>query len=121
MIADVAAIPFMQTGKMKALAVTTAKRSALLPAVPTFAEAGMTGYETVNWSAILAPAGTPPEIVNKINASILAGLKTADVRQRLNAQGFEPLGSTPEELRMHLVGEVAKYAKAIRESGAKVD
>jgi tripartite-type tricarboxylate transporter receptor subunit TctC len=121
MIADVAAIPFMQTGKMKALAVTTSKRSALLPDVPTFAEAGMAGYETVNWSAILAPAGTPPDIVKKINASIIAALKTADVRQRLNAQGFEPLGSTPEELRTHMIGEVAKYAKAIKEAGAKVD
>jgi tripartite-type tricarboxylate transporter receptor subunit TctC len=89
--------------------------------VPTFAEAGMAGYETVNWSAILAPAGTPPDIVKKINASIIAALKTADVRHRLNAQGFEPLGSTPEELRKHMVDEVAKYAKAIKESGAKVD
>lgn len=121
MIADVAVIPFLQSGKLKALAVTTSKRSELMTGVPTFSEAGMSGYETINWSAILAPADTPPEIVSRINAAIVSALASQDVRQRLNTQGFEPRSSTPEELKAHMIAEVAKYAKAIRESGAKVD
>jgi tripartite-type tricarboxylate transporter receptor subunit TctC len=121
MIADVAAIPFLKAGKLNALAVTTSKRSEMLPGVPTLAEAGMTGYETINWSSILAPADTPPEIVSWINAAIVVALKSQDVRQRLNDLGFEPRSSTPGELNAHMVAEVAKYAKALKESGTKVD
>lgn len=120
-IADVAIVPFFQSGKARGLAVTTAKRSALVPDLPTLAESGLPGYETTNWSALLAPAGTPKDIVNQINAAVLSAIRTPDARQRFIAQGFEPQGSTPEEGAAHLASEVAKYAKAIRDSGTKID
>jgi len=118
--ADVAAIPMFTTGKLRALAVTTRQRSAFLPDVPTMMEAGL-AYETSNWSALLAPAGTPREIVARINASVQVALRLPEVRQRFNAQGFEPVGMAPDALEAHLNAEVAKYAKAIADSGARVD
>lgn len=120
-MADVAIVPHFQTGKARGLAVTTAKRSALVPGLPTLAESGLPGYETTNWSALLAPAGTPKEIVSQINAAVLGAIRVPEIRQRFNAQGFEPVGGSPEDATAHLSGEVAKYAKAIRDSGTKID
>ncbi|MBI2317258.1 MAG: tripartite tricarboxylate transporter substrate binding protein, partial [Betaproteobacteria bacterium] len=120
-VLDATTLPLVQSGKLKALAVTSPQRWAQLPNVPTIAEFGVPGYECINWSSILAPAGTPREIVRRINATVANALKSPDVKQRLNSQGFEPSPSTPEELEAFLTAEVRKYAKVIADAGIKVD
>ena len=119
--ADTAVLALLQAGKLRALAVSTRERSAFLPDVPTMAEAGIAGYSTTNWSMLLAPAGTPRDIVMRINASLHRAVALPEVKQRFNAQGFEPRASTPDEVDAQLAAEVVKYAKAIADSGAKVD
>lgn len=121
LFADVAVIPHFRAAKLRPLAVTTAKRSSLLPDVPTIAESGIEGYEVANWGAIVAPAGVPREVINRINAGIATALNRPDVRERYQAQGFETTGSTPEALDAYLQAEVRKYAKAIAAAGIKVD
>ncbi len=121
LMADVSAVPHIQAGKLTALAVTTAKRSALLPDVPTVAESGLPGYETVNWSGILAPAGTPADVVKRINAAIHKALADPSVQEQYRKAGFEVAPSTPEEMESHLASEVRKYARVIRDAGIKVD
>jgi tripartite-type tricarboxylate transporter receptor subunit TctC len=121
LIADVAAIPHIRAEKLRALAVTTAKRSALVPEIPTVAESGVPGFDVPSATGILAPAGTPREIVAKINASINRALATEDVRRRLNSQGFEPAPATPEEFGAFLASEVRKYAKVVRDAGVRID
>jgi len=110
LFADVAVLPLLQAGKVRALAETGLKRSPLLPNMPLVAESGVAGYEMINWGAILAPAGTPRPILNQVNAAIQSVVQNPDVRQRFNAQGFEPMASTPEALGELLVSEAAKYA-----------
>ncbi|MBC7803807.1 MAG: tripartite tricarboxylate transporter substrate binding protein [Candidatus Parcubacteria bacterium] len=121
LFADVAVLPLLQAGKLRALAETGLRRSPLLPAMPLAAESGASGYEMINWGAILAPAGTPRAIVNHVNAAINGVVLNAEVKQRFNAQGFEPMGSTPEALLALLQSESAKYARVIRESGMKIE
>jgi len=121
LFADVAVLPLLQAGKVKALAETGLRRSPLLPNMPLVTDSGVPGYEMINWGAILAPAGTPRAIVNQVNTAIHSVVQNADVRQRFNAQGFEPIASTPEALGELLVSEAAKYAKVIKESGMKID
>jgi len=121
LFADVAVLPLLQSGKLRALAETGLRRSPLLPAMPLAAESGVPGYEMINWGAILAPAATPRPIVNQLNTAINDVVQNADVRQRFNAQGFEPMGSTPEALGELLASEAVKYAKLIKESGMKID
>lgn len=111
----------MLGSKLKALAVTSPVRWAQLPNVPTIAEFGVPGYECINWSSILAPAGTPKEIVSRINATVANALKSPEVRQRLNSQGFDPSPSTPEELEAFLTAEVRKYTKVIADAAIKLD
>lgn len=121
LIADVAAIPHIRAEKLRALAVTTAKRSALVPEIPTVAESGVPGFDVPSATGILAPAGTPREIVATINGSINRALATEDVRQRLNSQGFEAAPATPEEFGAFLASEVRKYAKIVRDAGVRID
>lgn len=118
---DVSVIPHARSGRMRALAVTSATRSSLLPDLPTIAESGIPNYEMINWISIIAPAGTPKPIVQRINASIQRAISQPAVRQRYNDQAFEPKGSTPEELEALIASEVKKYAKLIAQSGARVD
>jgi tripartite-type tricarboxylate transporter receptor subunit TctC len=120
-IADVAAIPHIRAGKLRALAVTTAKPSGLVPGVPSVAESGVPGFDVPSATGILAPAGTPRDVIAKINASINRALATEEVRRRLNAQGFEAAPATPEEFGAFLASEVLKYTKVIRESGLRID
>ena len=120
-IADVAAIPYVRAGKLRALAVTTARPSALVPGVPSVAESGVPGFDVPSATGILAPAGTPREVVAKINSAINRALATGEVRQRLNAQGFEPAPATPEEFAAFLASEVRKYARVIQEAGVRID
>ena len=112
-------IQHVKAGKVRALAVTNDHRSIALPDLPTIAEAGLPGYQSISWLALFAPAGTPKEIVNKVSAESVRILKLPDVKERLLAQGAEPIGSTPEQLAAILSADIAKYAKVIRESGYK--
>ena len=121
LFADVAAVPLIQSGKMKALAVTAERRSPALPNVPTIGEAGLPTYEMSNWGAILAPAGTPRDVLAQLNAAIVKALADPDVRQRFSTQGFDAAGSTPETVGRLLESEFTKYEKVIRQSGMKIE
>ncbi len=119
--ADVAVLPMLKAGKLRALAVTSPTRFTLLPDAPTMIEAGVPNYTTTNWSALVAPAGTPSEIIARINGALRAALRSPEVVQRYNAQGYEPTASSPQELEAHMIAEVERYAKAIASAGVKVD
>ena len=113
--------PQLKSGKIKALAVTTAKRSALAPELPTLAETGLPGFDIYTWWGFMAPAGTPKEIVAKWSAEVARLLATAEMKAFFARQGAEPAPSSPEEFAALIRREIPKYAKIIRDSGAKVD
>ncbi|MBB1602714.1 tripartite tricarboxylate transporter substrate binding protein [Variovorax sp. UMC13] len=115
------AIQHVKGGKLRALAVTTAKRSPALPDVPTIAEAGVPGYEATSWFGLLAPAGTPAPIVAKLNAAILKALADPEVKKKLAEQGAESHGEKPEEFAAFIKSETAKWGKVVKESGASLD
>ncbi|HZQ60816.1 MAG TPA: tripartite tricarboxylate transporter substrate binding protein [Casimicrobiaceae bacterium] len=115
------AMPHVQSGRLRALAVGTPHRLAALPDLPTIDEAGVAGYEVNVWNGILAPAGTPKEIVNKLHAEITKVLQLPDVKARLAGLGFEIVASTPEQLGAVIRADMAKWPKIAKESGAKVD
>ena len=112
-------MPHVKSGKMRALAITGATRSALLPDMPTINEAGVPGYEASGWFGILAPAGTPQEIVRRLNGEIVKGLASGDLRQRLAGLGGEVAGGTPEQFAVHLRREIDKWGKLIHAIGLK--
>ena len=111
----------VKAGKLKALAVTTAQRSPLVPDLPTLAEAGLPGFDISTWYGLFAPAGTPPAIVAKWNADVTKILNSPDVRDKLVASGAQPTPDTPEEFRRFIADELTKYARIVKASGAKVD
>jgi tripartite-type tricarboxylate transporter receptor subunit TctC len=111
----------IKAGKLRALGVTGSARSPMLPDVPTIAEAALPGYEVTSWNAIYAPAGTPKEIVDKLNREINAILHSPDTRKFFAEQGGEAGGGTPQQLADFMRAETAKWAKVVKESGAKVD
>ena len=113
--------PQLKAGKLKALAVTTAKRSALAPELPTLAETGLPGFDIYTWWGFLAPAGTPKEIVAKWNAEVTRILSTPEMRAFFAQQGAEPSPTTPEQFSALIRSEIPKYAKIVKESGAKID
>ena len=115
------AMPHVKSGKVRALAVSTAKRSALAPELPTMAESGLAGFDLATWFAFFAPAATPKEITAKIAADMQRVLAQPDVRERLLAVGVDVIGSTPDELASFQRAELAKWAKIVKDSGAKVD
>ncbi|WP_048441782.1 tripartite tricarboxylate transporter substrate binding protein [Caenimonas sp. SL110] len=117
----VAVTNHVKTGRLKPLAVTSAKRSASLPDVPTMAESGLPGFEAVSWIGALVPAGTPQPIVDKIHTDLVAVLRMPEVREKLGALGAEVVGNTPEQFAAWNRSEIAKWAKAIKESGARVE
>ena len=117
----VAAMPQIKSGQLKAIAVTSAKRSAALPDVPTVSESGLPGFEAVSWLSLLVPAGTPPPIIEKINRDVTAVLALPDVRERLAATGAELAPGTPAELDIFIRSEISKWAKAVKVSGAHAD
>ena len=108
-------------GKLRAIAVTSAARAAALPDVPTIAESGLPGFEASSWFGVLAPAGTPHDIVAKLNATIAAWLATPDAKEKLLAQGAIAAGGSPEDFARHIDRETAKWAKVVKASGAHID
>ena len=120
MFDTVAAIgPQIKGGNVRALAVTTAKRSSALPDVPTLAEAGVKGYDTSTWGGLLAPAGTPKEVVARINAEANKALASADVRDKLATAGIEPAGGTPAQFAQFIHSEMARWAKVAQTAGVQ--
>ncbi|AQV95699.1 MFS transporter [Cupriavidus necator] len=112
----------IKSGKLKALAVTSARPSPALPGVPTVAQAaGLPQYEASSWFGMLAPAGTPPDIVHRIRQEVAKALGAPAVRERLQAQGAEPVGNTPEQFAAFIHAETAKWPRVVKDSGAKVD
>jgi tripartite-type tricarboxylate transporter receptor subunit TctC len=112
-------LPHIKAGKIRALAVTPAKRSPALPDVPTVAEAGVPGYVSSAWFGLVAPAATPREVINKISTETARILQLPDVKPRLAEQGAEPIGSTPEQFSAHIKAEIAKWAKVIKEANVE--
>ena len=111
------AVPHIETGRLRALAVASAARTARLPDLPTLAEAGVPGVEITGWAAAMVPRGTPKPIINTLHSDIAAILQLPDVKQRLVASGADPVGSTPEQFRVFLHAETAKWAKVIKDAG----
>ncbi len=115
------AVPMIQSGRLRGLVVTSLQRSAALPDVPTVAESGFPGYEDYTWIAFFVPAGTPASIVDKLNGDIAKALQTPAVRDRLSALGFDHQPNTPQQFSEYLGKEVVKWAKVVKESGARAD
>lgn len=111
------ALPHVRSGRLRAIAVSTAKRSGLLPEIPTVAESGVPGYAAEGWFAVLAPAKTPPAIVKRLNGELNRALHMPDVKASLAADGAEPAGGTPEELALSIREGVAKWSRLIRDLG----
>jgi tripartite-type tricarboxylate transporter receptor subunit TctC len=117
----VAGLPAIRSGKVHALAVTGAKRSTAAPDIPTVAESGIPGYEVTGWFGLLAPKGTPRDIVARLNAVTMKVLRLPETRERLSREGLDVVGSTPAEFATYLQGEARKWAKAVELSGAKAN
>lgn len=115
------ALPQVNGGKLRAIAITGAKRSPLLPNVPTVAESGVPGFETLAWNGLMAPASTPKPIIDKLNAEIHKALDAPEMKERLRAQGFEPSPGTPEQFGALIRSEIDRWAKVVKTSGAKVE
>jgi tripartite-type tricarboxylate transporter receptor subunit TctC len=117
-----AALPLVKSGKLKLLAVTTGKRIALVPDLPTMIESGIPGFEMSSWQAVYAPKGTPKPIVQRLNAEIVKALRQPDVQAKLSGQlAMEIVGSTPEELRDFMTKEIPRWAELVKKSGAVAD
>ena len=114
-------LPQIKAGKLRALAVTSATRSPALPDTPTIAESGLPGYEASSWFGVLAPAGTPPAIIAKLNAEIATWLASPEAKEKMLALGANIGGGSPEDFAKHIAAETAKWQKVVKESGAKVD
>jgi tripartite-type tricarboxylate transporter receptor subunit TctC len=114
-------MPFVKAGKLRAIAVTSAQRSPMLPQVATVSEAGLPGFEVSSWFGLFGPAGLPKEIVSKLNADAIGALAATDTRERLAALGAEPMNRSPDEFGRFVREEIAKWAKVVKASGATVD
>ena len=108
-------------GRLRAIGVTGARRSALLPDVPTVAESGVRGYAVTGWYGVFVPAATPRTIVTRLNREIVRILKLPDVSERFSAEGAELIGNTPEEFAAYINSEIAKWSKVVKLSGARED
>ena len=115
------ALPFIRDKRLRALAVTSLKRTAVLPDVPTLNETVSTGFEVGAWQGMLVPARTPPEIVNRLNAEVLKALASGDVKAKLAAQGADPLGSTPAEYGAYIKSEIERWTRVVKLTGASLE
>lgn len=114
-------LPYMRTGKLRGLGLTSPKRSPLMPELPTISEAGLRGFEVNTWYGVLGPAGLPRDVVSRLNAALLKGVEQPAMRARLVEQGLDIIGSTPEQFARVIAEEKEKWAKVVQQSGARVD
>jgi tripartite-type tricarboxylate transporter receptor subunit TctC len=114
-------VPQIKAGKLKALAVTSAKRAAAMSDVPTIAESGVPGYEMVLWIGVFAPAGTPREIAEKLNAEVVRVVRLPDVREKLDGMGVEPVGNTSEQMAAWIRREIARYGPVVKAANIQAD
>ena len=114
-----AGVQYVKTGRLRALGVSTLKRSMTLPDLPTISEQGVTGYEMSTWHSVAAPRGTPPAIIDKLNREIVAAIGAPEVRERFIAAGTEPQSSTPEQLRERIAQEIPRWDKLLTQLGLK--
>ncbi len=114
-------LPYARSGRMRGLAVTSARRVKASPDIPTVSESGVPGYEVASWNGWLAPAATPPEILSKLNAELVKAAKAPDIGERMVADGGEPLGTTPDQFRQHLIDEIARWRKVVQVAGIRVE
>ncbi|MBK6394839.1 MAG: tripartite tricarboxylate transporter substrate binding protein [Betaproteobacteria bacterium] len=115
------ALPQIKAGRLRALGVTSAQRAPALPDVPTIAESGLPGYEASSWFGLLAPAGTPQDVVAKVNGEVARWLASPEAKEKLLSQGANAAGGTPEDFVRHIAAETAKWQQVVKASGAKVD
>ena len=113
------AMPFIKSGRLRPIAVTSANRSPAAPDIPTIAESGLPGYEATSWYGILAPARTPREIVARLHEVLVSVIGAPDMKDKLAAQGLDPVGNTPQQFAAVIKSEIAKWAKVVKASGAK--
>jgi tripartite-type tricarboxylate transporter receptor subunit TctC len=113
--------PFIKDNKIRLLAVTTAQRSKLLPDVPTVAESGLPGYEAMPWLGFVAPAGTPAAAVNKFHTELMEVLKEPAVQEKFRSLGLDIIGNNPQEFGEFIKKDIVKWAKVVKDSGAKAD
>jgi tripartite-type tricarboxylate transporter receptor subunit TctC len=113
-------MPHIKAGNARPLALNAGKRSHLLPEVPTFAEAGLPAFDRYTWFGLFAPAGTPPDTVRRLQAEVVKALQAADLRERFDAVGAEPVGSTPEQFVERIKSDAARWAEVIKAANVKV-
>ena len=114
-------LPFIKAGRLRALAVTTAQRSASLPDLPTVAEAGVPGFESITWHGVVVPAHTPPSVVERLNGAINAALAQPDLRERLQSLGAEVAGGSAQDFAAYIAREIPKWSKVVKDSGARAE
>lgn len=114
-------VPHIKTGRLRALAVTSPKRSPAMPDLPSIAETGIAGYEVTNWYGVLAPVATRKPVIEKLNRGIVEALRTPDLTERLQKDGVEPIGSAPAEFQKHIHAEIAKWERVVAAAGIKAD
>ncbi|HSQ05160.1 MAG TPA: tripartite tricarboxylate transporter substrate binding protein [Burkholderiales bacterium] len=114
-------VPHIKSGRLRALAITGARRSQVLPELPTVIEAGLAGYDVNSWYGLLAPAGTPRPIIDKVNDEVRKALRTSDIQERLAADGSVAVGGSPKEFGSFIAAEMKKWGKVVKSAGAKVD
>ncbi len=114
-------LPHLKSGRVKALAITSAKRSSALPDYPTIAESGVPGYESSSWQGIVVPAGTPPAIIARLHTELVKGLRAKDIGERLAAEGTDPGGNSPAEFGAYIKREIEKWARVVKSAGLKTE
>ena len=114
-------LPHLKSGRVKALAITSAKRSTALPDYPTIAESGLAGYESSSWQGIVVPAGTTVQIIARLHGELVKGLRAKDIGERLAAEGTDPGGNTPAEFGAYIKREIEKWARVVKSAGLKTD
>jgi tripartite-type tricarboxylate transporter receptor subunit TctC len=114
-------LPHVQAGRLRGIATTGPKRSPAIPELPTMIESGFPGFEAGSWYGLFAPIGTPPEVIERLHREVVNALKNPEMQKQLLAQGAEPIGNSPQEFTSFINAEVAKWAKAIKDSGAKAE
>ena len=114
-------LPHIKSGKLRALAVTTAKRSSALPDVPTLDEAGLKGFNIGTWFGVLAPAATPKDILARLNTEMVKAIQSPDFHKRMAEIGAEPIGDSPEKMAQQIKGETEKFAKLVKEAKVTIE